>query len=43
MQIIQPELMKYVNKGGTVIAQYNTSMKNQPKIGPYPFTISRGK
>ena len=41
MRVIQPELMKYVNKGGTVIAQYNTSMKNQPKIGPYPFTISR--
>ena len=33
--------MKYVEQGGTVIAQYNTSMRNQPAIGPYPFTISR--
>lgn len=41
MKVIQPELMKYVEKGGTVIAQYNTSMRNQPAIGPYPFTISR--
>lgn len=41
MRVIQPELMNYVNAGGTVIAQYNTSMRNQPPIGPYPFTISR--
>jgi len=43
MQVIQPELMKYVEGGGTVIAQYNTSMRNQPAIGPYPFTISRDR
>jgi LmbE family N-acetylglucosaminyl deacetylase len=43
MSVIQPELMKYVENGGTVIAQYNTSMRNQPDIGPYPFTISRDR
>lgn len=41
MKVIQPELMKYVESGGTVIAQYNTSMREQVPIGPYPFTISR--
>ncbi len=43
MSVVQPELMKYVNTGGTVIAQYNTSMRNQPDIGPYPFQISRDR
>lgn len=43
MQVIQPNLMEYVKGGGTVIAQYNTSMRNQPQIGPYPFSISRDR
>ena len=43
MRIIQPNLMEYVEGGGTVIAQYNTSMRNQPEIGPYPFSISRDR
>ncbi len=43
MPVIQPELMKYVEAGGTVIAQYNTSMRNQPAIGPYSFSISRDR
>lgn len=43
MPLIQPELMKYVETGGTVIAQYNTSMRDQPAIGPYPFSISRDR
>jgi hypothetical protein len=43
MRVIQPNLMEYVNGGGTVIAQYNTSMRNQPQIGPYPFSISRDR
>ena len=43
MRVIQPELMKYVQGGGTVIAQYNTSMRDQPPIGPYPLTISRDR
>ncbi|MCO6360799.1 PIG-L family deacetylase [Roseivirga pacifica] len=43
MRVIQPELMEYVKGGGTMIAQYNTSMRNQPQIGPYPFSISRDR
>ena len=43
MSFIQPFLMNYVKSGGTVITQYNTSMRNQPQIGPYPFSISRDR
>ena len=43
MPFIQPWLMEYVEKGGTVIAQYNTSMRDQPQLGPYPFTLSRDR
>ncbi|MFY0594568.1 PIG-L family deacetylase [Roseivirga sp.] len=43
MNVIQPRLMEYVKTGGTVITQYNTSMRNQPPIGPYPFQISRDR
>jgi LmbE family N-acetylglucosaminyl deacetylase len=43
MPYIQPELMEFVKVGGTVIAQYNTSMRDQPAIGPYPFSISRDR
>ena len=43
MPFIQPDLMEYVKQGGTLIAQYNTSMRNQPEIGPYPFQVSRDR
>ena len=43
MSVVQPRLMEYVKTGGTVITQYNTSMRNQPDIGPYPFQISRDR
>jgi len=43
MNVVQPRLMEYVKTGGTVITQYNTSMRNQPEIGPYPFQISRDR
>lgn len=43
MNFIQPELMKFVEAGGTVITQYNTSMRDQPAIGPYDFSISRDR
>ena len=43
MPFIQPDLMEYVKQGGTVITQYNTSMRGQPEIGPYPFQISRDR
>ncbi|MDB5250944.1 MAG: hypothetical protein JWP27_113 [Flaviaesturariibacter sp.] len=39
-------LMKYVEEGGNLIVQYNTSNQIGPvraKIGPYPFTISRNR
>ena len=38
------KLMRYVNDGGNLIVQYNTSNQIGPvraKIGPYPFNISR--
>ena len=38
------KLMKYVQEGGNLIVQYNTSNNIGPvraKIGPYPFTITR--
>lgn len=43
MSVVQPRLMEYVKAGGTVITQYNTSMRDQPDIGPYPFQISRDR
>ena len=37
------DLMAYVKNGGNLIVQYNTAFQgaSAPKIGPYPFTISR--
>ena len=43
MRFVQPELMEYVKNGGTVINQYNTSMRSQPQPGPYPLSISRDR
>lgn len=40
------KLMKYVEEGGNLIVQYNTSSGIGPekaKIGPYPFGISRNR
>jgi len=40
------KLMKYVNEGGNLIVQYNTSNQIGPvkaKIGPYPFAITRNR
>lgn len=40
------KLMKYVNEGGNMIVQYNTSNQIGPvkaKIGPYPFVITRNR
>lgn len=39
-------LMKYIEDGGNLIVQYNTSNNLGPlkaRIGPYPFTISRNR
>ena len=35
------ELMAYVQSGGNLIVQYNTNNGTLPRIGPYPFSISR--
>lgn len=44
LSLMQPKLMQYVNKGGTLLVQYNV---NNPllvqNIGPYPFKISRDR
>jgi hypothetical protein len=41
-----PKLMKYVENGGNLIVQYNTSSNIGPvraRIGPYPFNITRNR
>lgn len=41
---IYPELMRYIENGGTLLVQYNTSMNLLTnEIGPFPFTISRDR
>src|SRR5262249_60835477 len=40
------KLMSYVSSGGTVLVQYVTSnfiAKAPPDLGPFPFTIGRGR
>ena len=42
----QPKLLAYVERGGTMVVQYNTSrglQVDQTKIGPYPFQLSRDR
>ena len=42
--IKRDDLLKYMEQGGTIINQYNTNYDLVTKdIGPYPFTISRGR
>lgn len=41
-----PVLLDYVKQGGNLLVQYNTNSRIGPlngSIGPYPFTISRGR
>jgi LmbE family N-acetylglucosaminyl deacetylase len=44
LTLMQPKLMEYVGKGGTLLIQYNVNnpllVKN---IGPYPFKITRDR
>lgn len=42
MRMVHPVLMDYVFNGGTVITQYNTSIRNVP-LGPYPLEVSRDR
>ncbi|HTF90810.1 MAG TPA: hypothetical protein VK843_20485, partial [Planctomycetota bacterium] len=43
----QPTLLAYVENGGTLLVQYNTSggdlVLDAKKIGPYPFTLTRDR
>ena len=44
LKIHQPKLMEYVNNGGTMIVQYNTSHRLVTEdIGPYPIKLSRDR
>lgn len=44
MRHMQPHLLRYVENGGTLVVQYNTTggLATQD-IGPYPFTLSRNR
>jgi LmbE family N-acetylglucosaminyl deacetylase len=46
MNNVYDELMEYVNDGGVLVSQYNTSNQIGPvkaKMSPYPFSISRNR
>ncbi|RYY40421.1 MAG: PIG-L family deacetylase [Chitinophagaceae bacterium] len=46
LNTVHPKLMKYVEDGGNLIVQYNTSNQIGPvraKIGPYNFNITRNR
>lgn len=44
MRYLQPEFLKYVEEGGTVIVQYNTSFRLKvDQVGPYPLKLSRDR
>ncbi len=46
MKFYQPTLMQYVQEGGTMIVQYNTTSRlamPSNEIGPYPFKLSRDR
>ncbi|MEL7220855.1 MAG: PIG-L family deacetylase [Bacteroidota bacterium] len=46
MPVYQPELMKYVENGGTLIVQYNTNRRlkvEMEELAPYPLKISRDR
>jgi LmbE family N-acetylglucosaminyl deacetylase len=46
LEALHGKLMSYVSSGGTVLVQYVTSnfiAKAPPDLGPFPFTIGRGR
>ncbi len=44
LKFYQPKLMKYVENGGTMIVQYNTSRRMvTDEISPYPMTVGRDR
>ncbi|MHB0971909.1 MAG: PIG-L family deacetylase [Thermoanaerobaculia bacterium] len=41
---LQSKLLEYVEKGGTLVVQYNTLDESLPtNLGPYPFRVSRDR
>ena len=46
LSALRPGLLAYVEAGGTVVVQYQTNnfiSGAPPEIGPYPFTVGRGR
>ena len=44
MKYLMPALMTYVERGGTLVMQYNTAHRlSTNDIGPYPLELSRGR
>lgn len=46
IRYFMPDLMKFVEKGGTMIVQYNTNFEMEidpDKFSPYPLTVSRDR
>ena len=46
MPVYQPRLLDYVNRGGTLIVQYNTDRRltiDEKDLGPYPLHLSRDR
>jgi LmbE family N-acetylglucosaminyl deacetylase len=46
LKFLQPELLKYVKQGGTLLLQYNTTgglLTPSEELGPYPFKLSRSR
>jgi NPCBM-associated, NEW3 domain of alpha-galactosidase len=44
LKTLQPTLLKYVENGGNLVVQYNTSRSTVlPQVGPYPLTLSNDR
>lgn len=44
IRFMMDDLLEYVNQGGTMVVQYNTSRElNTDKFSPYPLTLSRDR
>jgi LmbE family N-acetylglucosaminyl deacetylase len=45
LKFYNQNLLKFVEKGGTMVVQYNTSGRDLvlPQFGPYPFKLGRGR
>ncbi|MBC6697936.1 PIG-L family deacetylase [Hymenobacter sp. BT190] len=44
LKALQPTLLRYVEQGGNLVVQYNTSRSTVlPQVGPYPLTLSNDR